>query len=203
MNARPYIIIAGNICVGKTTTCQLLGELLACSVFYEKREILLKEYYSDPDKFAFLNQLTYSLQFLEQAADISKCKNAIIQDRSIYDTHNVFSRLQLQGNRISSLEFSLLERILRSADQLVRPSLLVLLDAPIDIVYKRMQIRGFKEELSVTPAYLAELRDLYLSWFKAFDICDKKLFQTDSIRPQQLAQDILKVADVKEAQSEH
>ena len=199
MNARPYIIIAGNICVGKTTTCELLGKSLACSVFYEKREILLKEYYSDPDKFAFLNQLTYSLQFLEQAVEISKCKGAAVQDRSIYDTHNVFSRLHLQSNRISSLEFSLLDRILRSADQLIRPSLLILLDAPIDTVYKRMQVRGFNEELSVTPAYLAELQDLYLSWFKAFDICDKKYFNTDSVQPQQLARDILKVAGVREA----
>lgn len=189
-----YIIVVGNIGTGKTTLCQHFAKRTGFTIFYETREAFLEGYYSSPKKFAFLNQLSYSLQFLEQAVRISSCAGPVIQDRSIYDTHGVFSRLQLNKKLISESEFGLLERIFRSANLLVQPSLLVMLDAPVDTVFARMKARGQQEEQSVTRAYLADLQKVYLEWYEAFTLCRKVLFQTEVVTPEVIVRDIVTIS---------
>jgi deoxyadenosine/deoxycytidine kinase len=191
MPPRHYIVIAGSIGTGKTSVCHLLKQNVDCAVFYEKRDVFLESYYAEPEKFAFLNQLSYSIQFLEQAAHISTSLGMVVQDRSIYDTHGVFSRMQLTHNRISDAEFSLLDRLFRIADQLARPSLLILLDASEHTAFNRMRKRACVEERGVTIEYLTELRTTYLRWFDEFSLCKKRLISSDALSPESIVREIL------------
>jgi len=193
-----YIVIAGNIGAGKTTIIELISYALRpCEVFREQPDIYLERYYHDPATFAFLNQLSYSLQFLEQAARISQCGSdcTVVQDRSIYDTHQVFSRLVMASGFVSPDEFSLLERIYRAADLLVRPTLLVVLDANVDVVFQRMRHRGHKVEARVSTDYLIRLRDAYIHWYEEFDLCRKVLIRTDEQSPEAVARCVLDAVD--------
>ena len=193
MLTRDYIIIAGNIGTGKTIVAGLLGTLLpGCSTFLETCATFLKQFYADPSRFAFLNQLDYSLQFLEQAASIARCNTAVVQDRSIYDTHEVFTRLRLLEGLISHEEFQLLARIHAVADKLACPTLLVLLDASVDTTLERVRQRGLREEVGVSKTYLADLKNAYAQWYQQFNRCRKIAINTDEFTPEATADIILR-----------
>ena len=191
MIRRDYIIVAGNIGTGKTSVIEALRSRVdGFLVLFERRDIFLERYYSDPVKYAFLNQLAFSLQYLEQAVQIAKSSAAVVQDRSIYDTHHVFSRMMYHEGAISEEQFSLLERVFNAADALVRPTLLVMLHAPVDLVYDRMVRRGVKEEAKVPKSYLATLGDAYDRWYSKFDRCEKMLISTQEKSPEEAAERI-------------
>ena len=186
-----YIIVAGNIGTGKTSVIEALGARLeGFLVLFEKRDVFLERYYSDPPNYAFLNQLAYSLQYLEQAVQIAKSSTGVVQDRSIYDTHHVFSRMMYDEGAIPGEQFSLLERVFNAADALVQPTLLVMLHAPADLVYDRMVRRGAKEEGKVPKSYLATLGDAYDRWYSEFDRCDKMLISTQEKSPEEAAEQV-------------
>lgn len=188
---RNYVIVAGNIGTGKTSVIEALRSRVdGFLVLFEKRDIFLERYYSDPVKYAFFNQLAFSLQYLEQAVEIAKSSAPVIQDRSIYDTHHVFSRMKYDDGSISEEQFSLLERVFNVANSLVRPTLLVMLHAPADLIYDRMVRRGVKEEVKVPKSYLVTLGDAYDRWFSEFNRCEKMLVSTQEKSPEEVAEQV-------------
>lgn len=192
VSPRQYTIIAGSIGTGKTTTAKYLAGLIPdCTIFTETRDIYLEKFYSSPKHYAFHNQLAYSLQYLEHAVSIAKCNNFVIQDRSIYDTHYVFSEMHYKNGLISDDDFSLLERIMRASNEIVKPNLMVLLDSSVDISYNRMMERGIKEEMNVTKEYLHDLRQVYLEWFTMYELSPKLLLSTNDVDTASLARVIL------------
>lgn len=193
MAPRRYVVVAGNIAVGKTSVVRRLKNMVAGSLaFTEQRDEFIDRYYVDPAGYSFLSQLGYTLQFLEQAVLISKASNDIVfQDRSVYDTHEVFSRLRLERGFISAEEFLLLERAYRSADMLIRPSLIVLLDAPPSVAYFRIMRRGVGAEEAITLGYLTDLRAAYLEWYRRLELCPKVMVPTEHAAPEAVALKIL------------
>lgn len=193
MHDSQYIVVAGSIGVGKTTTVEaLVRTLQSCVGFYEFRDRYLQRFYDDPTKFAFLNQLAYSLQYLEQASEIASLSCHAAQDRSIYDTHQVFSQWRRDIGLIHEDEFELLARIFRAADRIVRPTLMVLLDAPVDVAMARIKQRRLATEMDLTTQFLEELSDQYMRWFDVFDLCPKLKLCTDKQAPHEVVQAILR-----------
>lgn len=187
-----YVIVAGNIGTGKTTAVQQVSLLLkSATAFYEERDVYLARFYSDPVQYAFINQLAYSLQYLNQAAHISKCDEVVVQDRSIYDTHEVFSTMRFEEGLIKSEEFLLLKRIYDTCHLITQPSLLVLLDASVEVAYQRFEARAHELEQGLTKELLHRLRDRYLAWYSSFALCAKILIRTDDKPAQTVAESII------------
>lgn len=191
-----YVIVAGIIGTGKTTAVQQVSlRLEKAAAFYEERDVYLSRFYSDPARYAFMNQLAYSLQYLSQAAHILKCEETVIQDRSIYDTHDVFSRMRFEEGLIKSEEFLLLKRIYDSCHLLTQPSLLVMLDASVEVAHRRVEARAHELEQGLTKELLYGLRDRYLAWYSSFDLCPKILIRTDDVPPQTVAESIIRTVN--------
>jgi deoxyadenosine/deoxycytidine kinase len=168
---RQYVVIAGNIGLGKTTLVRYISQAVPGAVgFIEERSEDLASYYANPHRFAFRNQVEYTVQYLKQAVDIARSEaTLVVQDRSIYDTHMVFSRLHLEHRTISGAEYEILQRAYALANRLVQPDLMVLLDASPEFAHHRMMRRGLTEERNVHLKYLATLRAAYLAWFATLD----------------------------------
>jgi deoxyadenosine/deoxycytidine kinase len=188
---RKYVIIAGGIGTGKTTVAQLLRALIdKCVVVDERRGRYLFEFYEDPRAFAFKNQLDYTIQYLERGIALASEAGVLVQERSIFDTHEVFSRMQLRCGNIDAREFDLLDRMYRIGAGLLRPALLVLLEAETDIAFGRMRARGEPEERLADCTYVAALAEEYRQWFAAFERCPKHRLKTDNESPEALAETI-------------
>lgn len=177
---RHYIVIAGSIGTGKTTTSEAVASMVpGWAALVETRDTFLARFYDDPKKYAFLNQLAYSLQYVEQAVEISMATRDIVQDRSIYDTHQVFSQWRREAGLICEDEFELLERTFRIAHRLVCPTLLVLLECSIEVASRRIVSRNMTTELGLTSPFLSELSHRYANWFEHFDLSPKLRLSTD------------------------
>lgn len=189
-----YVVLSGNIGTGKTTAIKTFGALFPnARAFCERKGMYLERYYKD-SSFAFLNQLDYTIQFLEQAATISGIRDAswVLQDRSIYDTHGVFSRSFLEAGRMDDEQFRLLSRLYAVAKEMRPPTLLVLLEAAPEVCYSRMMSRGDPEERCVEIPYLKILDDAHRRWFEEFDVCPKMKISTDSVDPESIVATIIR-----------
>jgi deoxyadenosine/deoxycytidine kinase len=120
------------------------------------------------------------LQYLEQSVEASAIASHIVQDRSIYDTHQVFSQWRREEGLILEDEFELLERIFRAADRLIRPTLVVLLEASVEIATRRIIARNLPTELGLTPEFLTTLTARYADWFEHFQLAPKLRISTDA-----------------------
>ena len=67
-----HIAIEGVIGAGKTTLCNMLGETLGGKVVLEKFEEnpFLKDFYKDPDRYAFQTQIFFLLTRYKQQRDL-------------------------------------------------------------------------------------------------------------------------------------
>ena len=128
---------------------------------------------------AFKNQLGYSVQFLEKAIQASRCPSRVVlQDRSVYEAHEVFSRHWLNSGVISQDEFKLLDRVVAVVDQLQRPWMLILLHAPVEVLMNRIRARNHPAERLIEIDYLIELDRRYETWFQSFTHCPKERVET-------------------------
>ena len=178
---RHHIIVCGSIGVGKTSVVRgMVDALPAARPFFEERDLYLARFYAEPEKYAFLNQLAYSLQYLEQAVQIMGTPENVVQDRSIYDTHSVFSRWRLQTGLIDRDEFAMLDRIAQCSDSLARPTLMVFLRATVEVAMTRVAVRGTPTEVGLEAGFLQMLSAEYERWFGEFEVCRKLALNTDS-----------------------
>ncbi len=76
-----------------------------------------------PDDHSFASQLSYLTQRIRLHIEIQKIMNKkdIVTLRSVYDTHEVFSRLMLTTERITQPEFDTLEIIYRALYKALEP----------------------------------------------------------------------------------
>src|ERR1017187_2434233 len=166
MTGAPYVVIAGSIGVGKSTLLDGLLQQLAGSVGYrEERESFLAEFYQEPAKHAFTLQLAYSLQYLQHSIAIHDEQRLVIQDRSIWDTHHVFSRWRRELGFISAIEFQLLNRIVEICEMHRKPDLFIMLDADVQTSLERIRARKLKEEAISTADCLQHRRVYFGRWF--------------------------------------
>jgi len=188
-----HVVLTGNIGTGKTTAVRNLGAMIRGSrVFVEQKGQFLERYYRDPT-YAFMNQLDYTIQFLEQAAAIARSegKTWVLQDRSISDTHGVFSRMLFEAGQISGEQFELLGRLHDLASDMCKPTLLVLLEALPETCFDRTVGRGDAEERSVSLEYLTRLHAAHRRWYDTFDLCPKLKIVTDSRERESVASEII------------
>ena len=188
-----YLVIVGNVGVGKTTTIHCIkNQVPESHVFIERKGHFLQRFYADPS-YAFLNQLDYSIQFLEQAVEIASLRsgNWVLQDRSIFDTHGVFSAMFAANGLISSEQFQVLGQLHDLAGRLCCPSILIHLYARPQICLNRLKARGDIEERDVQLSYLKELEDAHRRWFDSFGLCPKMEISTEESDPDQVVRRIM------------
>ncbi len=192
-----HLVVAGGICTGKTTLTSLLaGTIQGAIAFPEHKGLFLSQFYRDPS-FAFMNQLDYTVQILERAPAILRHNGAVIEDRSIFDTHEVFSAMMVENGLMTRQQYDVLTRLYDTGRQLIRPTLLIFLDCSPDVSFQRMSMRDDQEEKPVSVEYLSRLQAAYLSWYARFKLCRKTRVQTDTLQvPDVLRQVVFQMESV-------
>ena len=171
---KKYIIVAGNIGVGKSTLVNLLCEPLSCDPFYEPvtQNPYLADFYNDMNTWSFHSQVFFLAHRLKTQHNILKYPRSVIQDRSIYEDAEIFARnLYLQGNltqRDYETYFSLYQSLV---EFLPPPDLVIFLSASVSTLVRRISQRNRSYEQSIPPDYLDRLNRLYQEWIDSFHLC--------------------------------
>ena len=89
----PFIGIAGNIGVGKTTFTKLLAEKMDLMPYYESVDDnpYLSDFYHDMGRWSFNLQIYFLQHRFRHHIEINNLGKGVIQDRTIYEDASIFA----------------------------------------------------------------------------------------------------------------
>ena len=92
--AYPFIGLAGNIGVGKTTFTTQMAERNGWKPFYESvsDNPYLSDFYGDMKRWSFNLQIYFLHKRFESHLNMSRSNGGVIQDRTIYEDVEIFAR---------------------------------------------------------------------------------------------------------------
>lgn len=171
---KKFVVVAGNIGVGKSTLVKMLCNRLGWEPFFEPQaeNPYLADFYRDMKSWAFHSQVFFLTQRLLAHRKLLDHPTSVVQDRSVYEDAEVFARnlyLQKHLSERDYLTYGDLYHVLSSF--LPPPDLVVYLRASVDTLMHRIALRGREYEREIQPEYLSNLNVLYEEWIREFAFC--------------------------------
>ncbi|NMB53663.1 MAG: deoxynucleoside kinase [Leptolinea sp.] len=179
-----FIIVAGNIGVGKSTLVSLLCQKLGWEPFYEPEteNPYLSDFYQDMSRWSFQSQVFFLSRRMHIHHQILHYSGSVIQDRSIYEDAEVFARnLYLQGN-MSDRDYVTYRSLYQTMTEfLPPPDLVIYLRASVETLQKRIALRNRDYERSISTEYLDRVNRLYTDWLTSFTLCPVLTIPADEL----------------------
>lgn len=161
---RLHVAITGNIGAGKTTLAQRLADEFGWQIFHEAVEgnPYLSDFYGDMQRWSFHLQIYFLRSRYEQVLQINDIRQAIIQDRTIYEDAHIFARNLYQTGLMSERDYKNYVGLFSLMISLVKPpDLMIYLRADIPKLQAQIKRRGREFEQNISAEYLTNLNELY------------------------------------------
>ena len=162
-----HIAIAGNIGSGKTTLTNMLVKRYKWSPRFEPVDVnpYLEDFYADMNRWSFNLQIYFLNKRFRDVVEISKSKETIIQDRTIFEDARIFApNLHAQGY-MSDRDFANYSELFDLMMSLVGlPDLLIYIRSTIPNLIAQISKRGREFEQSIRIDYLTGLNERYEEW---------------------------------------
>ena len=160
-----YIAVEGCIGAGKTTLAKMLGESLGGQVVLEKFEEnpFLKDFYTDPDRYAFQTQIFFLLTRYKQQQEFMQADlfhRFLITDY-IFEKDKIFAYLNLQDEELKLYE-TLVSNIQHS---IVAPDLVIYLQSAVPRLMQNIKNRNRTYESEMSKDYIRDLNEAYNYFF--------------------------------------
>lgn len=171
--------IVGNIGSGKSflmeglTLPEMSEKLFAClsdhvsdrkiNIFPEEiDEMVLKAFYENPGKNAFLAQIEFLNGRLMRQEKIDSAQGIVLEDRTIFEDYYVFGTAQKILGFMSEEEFKTYQRAFKfMTSQISEPDLVIYLRAKTDDLMNNIKKSARSSEIHITRDYIELLNHLY------------------------------------------
>lgn len=166
-----HIAIAGNIGSGKTTLTKMLAKRYGWVPRFEPvdNNPYLEDYYADMKRWAFNLQIYFLNQRFRDIVEISKSKDTIIQDRTIFEDARIFAANLHDIGCLSDRDFKNYTDLFELMMSLVKlPDLLIYIRSSIPNIVSQIEKRGREYEKSIRIDYLQGLNTRYEEWIKDY-----------------------------------
>lgn len=160
-----YIVVEGPIGVGKTTLARRLAESFGSDLLLEGAEEnpFLERFYQDPRSAALQTQLFFLFQRAQQLKALRQgdmFQPVRVADY-IMEKDRLFAELTLDKE-----EFKLYEQVYAHVTlDAPQPDLVVYLQAPVEVLRRRISERGRGYEKNMDADYLQRLSESYMQFF--------------------------------------
>ena len=168
MNNKPFIGIAGNIGVGKTTFTKLLSEKMNLIPYYESVDDnpYLSDFYGDMERWSFNLQIYFLQHRFRHHIELMNSEVGVIQDRTIYEDVSIFAYNLYQMKTMSKRDWETYKTLFDNMTQfLKKPDLIIYLKASTDTLINRIKNRNRGYEKDISKDYLHRLNIYYKKWF--------------------------------------
>ncbi len=181
---KKYIVVAGNIGVGKSTLVDLLCQRMGWDPFYEPvtENPYLPDFYREMNTWGFHSQVFFLAHRLQIQYAILKHPGSVIQDRSIYEDAEIFAQNLFYQGHLSQRDYDTYQALYRGMNEfLPPPDLVIYLQASVQTLLQRISQRSRSYEQSISAEYLTLLNDLYQQWINRFTLCPVLTIPADDL----------------------
>ena len=166
-----HIAIAGNIGSGKTTLTKMLAAHYGWTPKFESVDFnpYLADFYEDMERWSFNLQIYVLNKRFQDVVEISKHKEVIIQDRTIYEDARIFAPNLHAMGLMSTRDFENYSDLFDLMMSLVNPpDLMIYLRSSIPNLIAQIQKRGREYERSIRIDYITGLNQRYEDWIQNY-----------------------------------
>ena len=164
-NNPDYIVVEGPIGVGKTTLAKRLADTFKTDLMLElpAENPFLARFYEDPKNAALPTQLYFLFQRAKQMR--AMMQGDLFRPVQVSDyllqKDRLFAEITLDKD-----EYELYEQVYQQQSiDIPVPDLVIYLQAPLDILLKRIAKRGIDYEQSINEQYLQRVTESYIDFF--------------------------------------
>lgn len=164
-----FVVVEGPIGVGKTTLTKKLAHTFGYDTLLEaaSENPFLDRFYENPRQWALQTQLFFLFQRRDQLNALRQ--NDLFQPVRVADfliqKDKLFAALTLDDE-----EFALYEKIFQhEICEIPKPDLVIYLQAPVDMLQRRIEKRGIPSEQQISDEYLERLSEAYQRFFQHYD----------------------------------
>jgi deoxyadenosine/deoxycytidine kinase len=176
-----YIVTEGPIGVGKTSLTTLLAEELEARLILEQAEEnpFLTSFYQDPTRYRFQTQMFFLLSRFSQQQEMAQPDlfSRITISDYLFDKDRIFAYLNLDEHELALYEqfYKVLE------PKIVKPDLVIFLQADTDMLLKRIKQRGRPFEKEINQDYIAAVNEAYSHFFFRYNESPLLVINTSDI----------------------
>ena len=178
----PFIGIAGNIGVGKTTFADIVAKHFGWKPYYESvaDNPYLNDFYRDMHRWSFNLQIYFLHHRFAGQIEIQTINSGVIQDRTIYEDVEIFARNLHDMNFMTDRDWKTYNALFSNMTQfLQKPDLIVYLRASTDTLLSRVRSRSRNFERDISPEYLHSLNISYDQWISRCDDYPVLIIESD------------------------
>jgi deoxyadenosine/deoxycytidine kinase len=183
MKKLPFVGIAGNIGVGKTTFTEKVGQHFQWEEIYESviDNPYLSDFYDDMSRWSFNLQIYFLHHRFGGQMELANRKSGVIQDRTIYEDVEIFARNLYEMKHMSKRDWDTYTNLFKNMTHfLCKPDLIIYLKASTDTIISRIKNRNRDFEKSISPEYLHSLNVSYNKWIKRINNIKVLTVHTDN-----------------------
>ena len=169
MIKNPFIGIAGNIGVGKTTFTSFLAKELNLKDIYESvsDNPYLSDFYGDMHRWSFNLQVYFLHHRFASIIDIENSHKGFVQDRTIYEDVEIFSKNLHDMGYLDDRDWKTYSDLFLNMTKFLKsPDIIIYLRADLDILLERINNRNRDYEAKIDPEYLKRLNLMYDEWIE-------------------------------------
>tara|TARA_B100000945_G_C20322614_1_gene568429 strand:+ start:300 stop:920 length:621 start_codon:yes stop_codon:yes gene_type:complete len=181
-NLKPFIGIAGNIGVGKTTFTEVVAKHFGWKEFYESvlDNPYLDDFYHNMSRWSFNLQIYFLKHRFSDQVNIMNCNYGAIQDRTVYEDVEIFAKNLYKMNYISERDWKTYVGLFENMVQFLKePDLFIYLKASTDTLLSRIKSRNRDFEKTISAEYLHSLNISYDKWIDGIDKNKVLIIDTD------------------------
>jgi len=197
-----HIAIAGNIGSGKTTLTKMLAKHYGWIPRFEPvdHNPYLADFYADMPRWSFNLQVYFLNKRFKEVVEISKCREVLIQDRTIFEDARIFAPNLHEMGMMSDRDFANYSDLFDLMMSLVKlPDLMIYIRSSIPTLVSHIEKRGRDFEKSIRIDYLQGLNARYEKWIEAYK-GNLIIVEGDTLQFESNPQDFQTVTDSIDAQ---
>jgi len=178
----PFVGLAGNIGVGKTTFTEKMAKNLNWTPIYESvsDNPYLNDFYLDMNRWSFNLQIYFLQRRFQAQKDIKYSNGGVIQDRTIYEDSKIFAKNLYEMGHLKERDYNTYNDLfITMTSYLKKPDLIIYLKASTDTLLTRIHSRGREYENKISPEYIHQLNITYDNWIKNLKEIKVMTIETD------------------------